>query len=311
MVSQNTKSERPKSENPKSEKPKRNYIKNIKKGLNKVGSGLGVGIGAVGTGLGAVKTGIGKSISAVGSGLGAGIGAVGSGLGAVGPVVLNQLNNTVDILKSGGSSIGNTTVNAVKTLGPVFTKGAGNTLNLIDKTGNLATNITKKGLIPLAGASAEQLINVGSGFARGVNYGIDKISKGIEYIDDKINSNQLEIYKEPKIKITVDDIYNKLISSNESELINLYNITKKLIDFKYKNNFKNTNNYTSELNNLFENLRNNPSELNYDKLAKFLFDVKNTEKKGVFSNFFSKLFNSNPISYDNLNSIKKDIEKNT
>ena len=225
-------------------------------------------------------------------------------------MVLNQLNNTAEIIKKGGSTLGNTTVNAIKTLGPVLAQGAENTLNLANKTGNLATTITNKGIIPLAGATANTLIKVGGLVGEGVNYGINVLGKGVELANDALNSNQLEIYKEPKKNITHEDIYNKLISSDVQGLNQIYSITQKLIDFKYKD-FKLKSKYSAELHNLFLNLQNNQSETNYQLLAKFLVDVKNTEKRGVFSNFLNKLFNSNYPSTDSIKSMQKDIKKVT
>ena len=96
------------------------------------------------------------------------------------------------------------------------------------------------------------------------------MGKGIEYVNEKINSNQLDIYKDPKKDITYNDIYYKLSSSSEQELSNLYNITKRLINYKYKDKRSNSK-YNHELHNLFLNLQNNQSDTNYQLLAKFLF----------------------------------------
>ena len=65
-------------------------------------------------------------------------------------------------------------------------------------------------------------INVGAKIGEGVNYGIDAMGKGVEYVNDALNSNQLEIYKEPKKNITHEDIYNKLISSDIQGLNQIY-----------------------------------------------------------------------------------------
>ena len=171
-------------------------------------------------------------------------------------------------------------------------KGSKTTLNLLNNTGNLATKAITQGVIPAVEFSANQLLNASKLGLQAADSGLIAINKGLEYVNDKINNRELEIYKQQQEiqKLNQRELYHELKKFNKFELTQLLSMMDNLLkqDHSLKN-FINYKNYESIKNNVHSD---DKTDDYYKELASIIVNLSDnkTKSKGLIYNLISSIF---------------------